>query len=123
MGNWLAALHECSDILGRPFRDVSHRLLFARAICHEAPKVGHAGDEAFALAIEDCPVPDPGHAVREFRSTPKLRPVASPKQPFSSSDKQTKQQHRPNNHAIGVEQYRHYGYRPNRPNEPKCNRE
>jgi hypothetical protein len=62
MGNWLAALHECSDILGRPFRDVSHRLLFARAICCEAPKVGHAGDEAFALAIEDCPVPDPGHA-------------------------------------------------------------
>ena len=49
--------HGCRRVL-RP----SHCVLFVLAICRKVPKVRNAGDEAFALAIEDCPVPDPGHA-------------------------------------------------------------
>src|SRR3984893_3143425 len=61
-GNRLAALLKCPDMLARAFRDVSHCVLFDRAICREVPKVGNSGDEAVALANEDCPVPNPAHA-------------------------------------------------------------
>ena len=65
-GNRLAALLKCPDMLAGAFRDVSHCVLFDRTICREVPKVGNSGDEAVALAIEDCPVPDPAHASRPF---------------------------------------------------------
>jgi hypothetical protein len=75
-GNRLAALHKCSDMLGCAFRDVSHRVLVGVAVSGEVPKVGNAGDEAVALANEDCPVPDPRHA-----SLPLFQPKAARRPP------------------------------------------
>jgi hypothetical protein len=75
-GNRLTAFHKCPHMVASELCDPSHRVLFVRAICRKVPKVRNAGDEAFALAIEDCPVPDPGHA-----SLPLFQPKAARRPP------------------------------------------